>query len=374
MKDQGRRRGRLGVAVVAAGALLLGACGTPGAKLTPQQSVGKALGAEFNQSGVSLQVSIGLDGAQILQLAHATGGPDVTQSEANALAGTSIVVKLVGGHGESIQSTQFATDTANQLDLALLVNKSSSLELRYTGKTIYVRADLTTAIKEFGVSTSEAGTISRWLDQANQYLPGLSALGHGQWVAVPLASIESLLHQFQSSGSASVPTANTSQIAKAEQQLKTIFTGNATYAFEGTHGGRAEYAVTVQVHNALQKLAQALSGVIPTAGVGALDPSKMISGIVDKVPADQTVVLQMWVSNGKAQEVDLDVRQFDTSLPFAVPVRFVLGSASSIPAPTGATTLDLSKLPQILGQLFEGLLGGGIHASHVTPSTLQTGI
>lgn len=368
MSRQGHRGGRVGLAAVAGGALLLSACGTaanPATKLPPQQAVTSGFSAAVAGSSESIRVSLGLTGSQVLQLAHATGGKDVTAQQADSLAASSIVVDVATGHGEKLGSAQASSDTANKFDFAVQVNGTSPLEVRYLGQTIYLKADLTTLARDFGTGTSTTpGRFSAALQKGNQFVPGLAALGQGRWVSLPLSSVRSLFNQFKSQIPASGATAgNKTQILNAEQQLRAALASNTTYASAGTHGGRSEYTVTVQVHSFVQQALSAFTGLVPATGLGSLNPSQMISKAAAKVPANQTAVFQVFESGTKVNEIDLDLRQFDPKLPFAVPIRAALGSAPALSAPSGVTTLDLSKLPLLLGGLFAGGLGGSNHST-----------
>jgi hypothetical protein len=140
---------------------------------------------------------------------------------------------------------------------------------------------------------------------------------------------------------------------KLLDQLRAAFTNNATYTNAGNHGGRTEYTARLAAHNFVQQLAAALPSSMSSIP-GASSVTKGLSGLASKIPANQSVVLQLWVSHNKLQEVDFDLNQFNHKLPFAVPLRVQIGSAAPVTAPSGATSLDLSKIPQLLS----GLLGG----------------
>jgi len=109
-------------------------------------------------------------------------------------------------------------------------------------------------------------------------------------------------------------------------------------------------------HNFVQQLVGALPSSV-TSMLGASAGANSINGLANKIPANQTVVFDLWVSSGKVQEIEVDLNQFAHKYSFAVPLRVVISPGTPIQAPTGATNLDLSKIPQLLGGLISGGLG-----------------
>jgi hypothetical protein len=355
-----QRAGRGGLALLAAAVVTLGACGNPIARITTERAVGNAFGAVLSQPNVDLQVSLGVTAQQLQQLSSQLGKTSLSPKVAASIAGMSLVFELNTGHGEHLNSAQARTDHANQFSFALQIGSSAPVEIRYLAGSIFARADASTLLGDFGLAPAEAASFRHALQRANAYLPGLAALGQGQWVSVQTAAFAPLLNGLK----AKVPATTPASSKKLLDQLKAAFTNNATYSNAGTHGGRTEYNVTVAAHNLVQQLA----GLVPSAissVPGASSATKSLGSLASKIPATQTVVLQVWVSGNKAQEIDLDLNQFDHKLPFAVPLKVLIGSGAPVAAPTGATPLDLSKL----STLFSGLLGGGLGSNSQSSSS-----
>jgi hypothetical protein len=141
---------------------------------------------------------------------------------------------------------------------------------------------------------------------------------------------------------------------------------HSTYQNEGTQNGQTEYGVTVNVHGFIDQFAPALQkdlNMVP-GGFGT-KASSALKQREAKIPATQTVVFHLFVQDNKVNEVDLDVNQFagKDKMPFPVPVKLNISTPPTpIAAPAGATPLDLSRLPQLIGNLFSSL-GKGSSAS-----------
>jgi hypothetical protein len=319
-----------------------------------------------DQSGLSVQVSLGLTSAQVQQLSKKNGGTGMSTKQATAVSQGSIFLDIKTGHGEKLSSAQAKTDADNSYDFGLQIGSDMPLELRYVHQNLYLRAQLSTLLSDVGSST-KASSIQSSLQQADQFVPGLNALGQGNWVEVSHASLQSLsglLKQYSSSLGASGAAVNPSQYeavyGKLAQDVSAALKANSTVQNEGTSNGRTKYEATLKVQPFLTQVGPALQtdlGSLPGVGSefsGALNKAKT------QIPADQTAVADLFVQNSKLQEIDVDVNQFTSAsdkAPFPVPVKAVFGSPPSISVPSGATQLDLSKLPTLLSGLM-GSLGG----------------
>jgi hypothetical protein len=354
--------GRIGItalSAVMAGALLLGACGTAApASAPPKQAVNQAFDALGAQAGIDLRVSLGVSAAQLQKMATTNGGSSgLTAQNAKDIAESSIVVAYSTGNGKSINDSQAATDPAQRFGLAVQVGASAPLELRDVNQTIYLKADLATLLKDLGQDSTPANGFSRAVEGANQYIPGLSVLAQGGWVSVPASALTGLLQGLQtelpsSSSSASTP-ATSGQILS---QLHLAFTSNTTYALAGAPGPRTHYKLTLAVkpfvHEVLTALGSSLGNLSSVPGASSI--ANNINSAIAKIPANQKLVADVWVSNKKAQEIDIDLNQFDHRYAFAVPLRILIGPGEPITIPAQHTPLNLSKLGQMLG----GMLGG----------------
>jgi len=340
-----RRTGFGGLAMVAVAAVVLAACGNPATKVTPTQAVSKGFGGVVAQSGFNIKVSLGVTAQQLEQIATTLGGSGskLTPQIASTLTDTSIDVDFETGHGENIDSKQARTDRDDQFDFAVQIDGAAPLEIRYVDSTIYLHADLPTLLSDFGQPSSAATKFQSDLQSANSYVPGITALGQGQWVSAQTSALAPLLKDVKTGYSAASSTVS----LKLVDQLRAALDANSTYVNEGTNGGRTEYAVTVAVHSFVQQAGADLS-------------SSLSSLPESKIPASQTAVFDLYVSNNRVQEIVIDLNQFKHKFSFAVPLQIQFSSGSPVTIPQGATALNLSKLSSLLG----GLLGGASSTSN----------
>lgn len=349
------KTGRWAVSGTAAAALALAACSSnPNSaisKLPPAQAVSQSVGGLTAQPAIEVRLSLGVTAAQAQQLSKSSG------PKAGALSQGTLFLVAASGHGENLDSSQAATDTSDSFDLGLQLPSGTPVELRYVGQALYLKADLPSLYRAMGQSPTRAQQFQNTLDQADTYVPGLKALGQGQWVEASQQSLQSLnaiLKQYLG-GSASIDVSGTLQ--KLLQQVQTSLLDNATFQNLGNQGGRTEYAMTVKVRSFLNQLLPAVqndvNGLIP-AGLGSrlTTPLGQEAG---KVPARQTAVADLYVSGDKLQEADVDLTQFAGAHrpSFPVPLKAVFSTPSAVKAPAGAVPIDLSKLPSLL----QGLMG-----------------
>ncbi len=342
------RAGLGGLAVVTAAALALAACGNPSAPAaSPKQTVSNAVGAVASQAGVNLRISLGVTAGQLMTMDRAGGGNDgLSPKIADTIAKSTVII-------DSHQAGSGAK--ADQFDLAWQVGRATPVELRYLNQTLYLHADVDTLFADLGKDPS---SVNKALQGANSFVPGISSLGGSGWVSAQPSELAPLLKglKAQAPATATSPAATSDLMTKLDNAFKT----NSTITSARTHGGRAEYTVSLHAHDFLAAAAAAL----PTSMLGMAAGStatNAINGLVNKVPANRTIVVDVWVRDNKAQEIDVDLNQFASQAhkyAFPVPVRIVIGSSAPVPAPSGATPLDLSKIPQLLGGLMNGGLGG----------------
>jgi hypothetical protein len=354
--------GRASATILAAG-LALAACGTQ-SKLTPQQSVQNALNNLGAQSSLKVSVSLHLSSSQIESLSAADGGTAAPAAAAKAISQGAFFLGLQSGHGESLNSQRFTTDDSDRLALGLSSGSSTPVELRLVDQTVYLHLNPSELSNLGGSSTGS--NLASDLQKAAQVLPGLSSLAHGGWVSVSLSelqSLEGMLSELGGAGSSSNTTSNLPTAAsELRSQLINALGAHATYAYEGSSGGRSEYLVTLNVKGFVDEMAPVIQqGVSSLSGLPSSMTSKLSdigSKISKEVPAGKTVKMTLYVKNGVASEIDFDLRQAGVKANFAVPLRIAF-SQTTIDKPSGATPLNLSNLPQML----QGVLGNSSSAA-----------
>jgi hypothetical protein len=330
---------------------------------SPSQAVQTAIGNLGQQSSLSLAFSLPVTASQAQQIF--TG---VSSSDAQQITTGSIFFTEASGHGEALDSSQAKTDAQNSYAFGLTLGGSNPLEFRYVDQNIYLRVQAEQLATDFGKSTSSVQKATSQLSALNTYVPGITALGAGNWVEITHAGIQSLEGVLkQAEQSTSSTTLNSGQLQNQFLQLRTKILAalqtDSTFTSLGSTGGRSEYSVTVQIANFLNTISPAISSAFSSIpGYG----SKVSSGLQQaqsSLPSGQTATADLYVSNNKVSEIDFDVNQFTKKYSFPIPVRISVSSPGGPGAPSGATVLDLSKLPSLL----QGLLGSS--GSSTTPTT-----
>ena len=335
---------------------------------TPAQAVVTAFRGVGDQSSMHLSFSLPLTAAQFQQLWSTMGHGTMPQAEAQALSTASVFFSASTGHGESLYSSQANHDTDMSYDLGLTVNGDTPVELRYVGHALYIHLLVGQAFADFGQPDSNgAKQVQSMLQLGEQYVPGLRALDQGKWVEVSQQTFKSLepflrqMGQNGQQGAGTHTTPSTSQaatvIGKLRSDLLRALDGNVTVADLGKDQGRTKYTATLNLSNFLATAKPKMQ-----ADLAGLPGGSMLGSLLFRstrpVPPGRTLVTDIYVTDNKVSEVDLDARQFMSKNPgFAVPVRIAVGGAGPITAPPGAVQLDLSKLPVIIQGLL-GQLGG----------------
>lgn len=351
--NSARRKGLRLVSVLAVGGgLALSACGSA-AKQSPASAVDSAISGLGGSSSLTMQVKLGITAAQIEQLASQSHS-HLTSAEAQALASGSISFTAQTGHGEALDSNQALTDTGNAYDLALNVGGSSPLEIRYVSHALYVHAQAGQLLTDLGKSQAGAAKLQSRLDQLNQYVPGISALGQGQWVEVSPASLTALANLAEQAGGAGHVTAAQIQgvLGGLRSDVFSSFKANSTSQSAGPSSSSA-YTTTLDVHGFLSSLAPTLQKDLQLVPVVGSKLSNDFAQLEKSVPAGRKVTATVHTSGGKLSEIDVDLRQFSqkSTVSFPVPLKVSFTSAQAVSTPGGAQVLDLSKLPNLIANM-----------------------
>ena len=351
-----RTVGRVAVAA-AIGAGALTACST-----TPQAPPAQAVSDSFrnlgDQSSLSVTLSLGLSASQLGTLATTNGGKGLSPAVANTIATGSVFVDVQTTNGKPLNSTSGAAAGNTNLDLGLNVGSTTPLEVRIVDGSLYARVDADQLAADTGQSPASTASFKASLQNADQVVPGLAALANDQWVEVSKASLQALLDMAKQFGAqGQTGSANQSQYRAATSKLLSdigaAFKSNSTVTADGTHGSGTYYTVSVPIRPFAEQLATAFQSYLNSLPGGSTIASKFGSSLNQAVANNnQTLTLQVVVQDNQAAEVDLDVNQFlsgSHKAPFAVPVQLKFGTPTDITAPSGATELNLAKIPSLLG-------------------------
>jgi hypothetical protein len=365
------RSGKLVAAGALGAALALSACssspsskagGTGNSKTAtepPASAVTTAFSDLSSQSSVSLTFSLGITAAQAEVLNAQTSGSKMTQPQLHALTTGSIVFEVATGGGEELSSAKAKTDRNSSFDLGLNMDGNTPFELRVVDQNIYLKTDVGQLGSDVGQTPQKTTSFTTLLQRLNQYVPGIDSLAAGKWVEVSHQSLAQLAPELKrlGQGTASSPTTvNQAQarsaVLKLVDDLENALKANTTFTNLGTTGGRSEYGAVLNVSSlasavipVLQQDLQAIPSLGSTLG-------SRIGSLQSRVPPGKTASADVYVKDNKVSEVDLDLDQFMTKKPpFPVPLRMIFGQPGPVSAPSGATMLDLSKLPSLLSSL-----------------------
>lgn len=351
----------LGVATLG---LVISACGSStkaaSSKSAPAGSAVAALdasiGALGSQSSVEARFSLDVTAAQAAELAGKAGGSTSTAAMSKALSTGSVFFAEQTGQGEPLDSKTAASDPGNSYDFGLSFPSGTPLEVRYVGQALYLHLQASALMADLGEPASSAASLKSELGTLNAEVPGLATLASGGWVEVSKSALSPLIADLKSLGASSSSTSPakiTSSLVNLRTSVLAAIKANSTVTSVGSAGGRQEYAVDVNAKALASSIDTALngaSGLVPSVGNKLGSLSKSLASI----PANLVVTIDAYTSAGKLAEADVNLDQFFTTHKptFAVPLRMTITSAS-ITAPSGATELNLSKLPSLVG----GLLG-----------------
>lgn len=336
--------------------------------MTPEQAVATAVKNLGSESSLQMAFSLGITAAQAAQLGGSSGGSAPTAAEAQALASGHIFITEATGHGEALSSAEAATDPQRSLDLALSIGSNTPFELRYVDQNLYLRAQIDQLLSDIGQKASSASKLSSELNAANTFIPGISSLAAGNWVEVSHASLDSLGASLKQAAGSSSPSVSVSQTTKLASQLVGALQSNSVFTSLGNAGGRSEYSMALNVSgfaSVALSILQSFASSVP--GLGAKIGSSL-SSAAGKIPSGLSAVIDLFVSGNRLSEADLDVNQFKHKYSFAIPLKVEFSSPGAPSAPSGATNLDLSKLPSLLANLLQGLGKSSSGASSATTS------
>jgi hypothetical protein len=314
--------------------------------VTTANAVGDAFSGIRSQSGIKLTLSLGVTPDQLLQIGN-DGGDTLTKALATSLSGTSVVINLHTGHGESLDqaSANGASDKDSQAEISLLVKGETPVDIRVVDQNLFLKADVSQLLSLYGQDPAQASETIKGLSQMDAAVPGLSKLAGGGWVSISLTELSSLAAR------AVKPSATTLPSAKGGSLLNDIgaaFNRNQTVVNNGTHDGRTEYTIVAPVRQLAQDLISTLAKDSGTSASAMSAVTNELSSSLDSIPAGQRATVQLWVKDDKAQEIDFDLNQFANKYPFPVPLKIVIGDGSVVKAPSGATAIDLSPLAAML--------------------------
>lgn len=323
---------------------------------SPSAQVDSAVSKLGSGTNLEISVSLPMSVSDLEQMSSGKGSTPLTAAQANAIANGSFFIIVGSGHGESLSASR--TDATDAIDAGVTISGNTPFEVRYVDQNLYLQVKISQLLTDVGQDPSKASKFTSEASQLNTYVPGLSSLVQGNWVEITHSSLQSLEGPLKnlegqlgaSSSSSSVPsTPSMADELKLEHVILSAIKANSTVSSLGSSNGRSEYSVTVQVANFLQAVAPQLESTFSDVPKEGAAISADIQKAEAALPAGQTATADVYVSNGALSEIDIDLNQFKHKYSFPIPLRISLSTPGAPTAPSGATQLDTSKIPSLLG-------------------------
>jgi len=204
------------------------------------------------------------------------------------------------------------------------------------GGVVFVDSAGLQAVDEALAVLAAAGTLARVrrsLLRENKTVPGITALGRGEWVSVDPAQLES-------------PTTLQSQGDRVVTAMREALESATRFQLIRASAGRGEYEATVVARAFLTRLSTALKGVTNPAGGPPF--GAVIHGMVRGVPAGTTVVVHLLVLDGRLSEVRVDLGQWSRAPRPTLPLVLRISPAGPVTAPAHSVAIDVTPLAKQL--------------------------
>ena len=336
------------VVVTAATALVVAGCGGGGSSNTSNKDPKAAFSTGLSGLGktdvltVTLKFDTTADNLIALSKEDKSGGNVLDAATAKDIANGELVFETKTLNGKNISEHKAGAGNPVAIRFAFNDNGSTYVEIRSRDNTLFAKADVKNLLDLFQQSKAYTELQAR----ANSLPPFVKAFVGGQWVSLDLGVLKSLAGQFGGGAAASPNPAMGDKIVAA---LKDAITRDSTVARIGTDSQGDHLRLTAQSRALFADLLHSLGTAIPG---GELILSKIDT---NKIP-DHSIVVDAWISNGSLAKLSLDVAQFvpaDQKKPGdTLPIVLTFDrSGDDIPAPSGATKVDLSQLGSLLGGL-----------------------
>jgi hypothetical protein len=343
-----QRRTSLAVIACASAATLLAGCGssssggatgsgTNDSSQSPSQELTSSVSALGKASTLTTTVKLGATASQISALA-ASGGSNITSTEANTIAGAEIAVEVVAPSGKTLSDVTGSGSSGSAVDITVSDNGTNYLSIRSLNKTLYVQADLKDLFNALGQGSTYAGLQSQVAE-----LPGfLQALVAGKWVSLPQSAATGL------TGTSSGSSASPEQEKALLSGLKNILSKDVTVTRESS-GSTDDLALSANSRSLVTDFVSTVTAAVPAAA------AELGGANLSNVPS-QNIGLGAQVTNGALSQLSIDLGQFDPKGKAHLPLELNFSqSGAAISAPSGAVAVNTQELTELLGGLTGGL-------------------
>jgi hypothetical protein len=288
-----------------------------------------AVRADQRLPGVRLRFSLGTT-AQHLRWMTKDKLPVRT---AALYAGAAVTYTLHTADGEPLDTPGLAKSHLVDSAVAYSESGQSLLQLVGVGDRLYGRVRLQGLLWDWRAPAGTLARVRRSLLRENKTVPGITALGRGEWVSVDPAQLES-------------PTTLQSQGDRVVTAMREALESATRFQLIRASAGRGEYEATVVARAFLTRLSAALKGVTNPAGGPPF--GAVIHGMVRGVPAGTTVVVHLLVLDGRLSEVQVDLGQWSRAPRPTLPLVLRISPAGPVTAPAHSVAIDVTPLAKQL--------------------------
>lgn len=322
---------------------LLAACGTSSGgagashSASPAAELSSAVHALGHAHSLALTFSLGVSGADLLQLASGFGGDGPTKAQADALSNDHIGIEFQAADGKTLGETGGLSPGGSAFALTLGDDNQNYFTFEEVAGALYAHIDL-----RYFLGLANGAPSFRKVERMVSGAPAFvrDALA-GKWISLPAATLKSF--EGLATGQLGATPAPSQFNALRAKLLSTLLADLSVT--RAASGGTDDLGITFQLRKLISDeyaaVAPTLSGLIP--GGAALPPLHPA-----KIPA-VSVHLDAFVQNSALSRVELDAGQFDTEEHISLPLELnITQQAPTITAPGNATPIDLGSIGQLL--------------------------
>lgn len=310
--------------------LTLVACASDEADRDPKGTVVQGVRALGELPGLELELSLQSDVSSLQ--AMASGGGGLSETDAEKILSSGVSIKAVQGEGP--------LDVA--FEAVVRVAGADALEVRFLRDTVYARADVAHLLETFG---QDPRAVSALLGQAQASGFGfLRPALEGKWVA---------LSGFGQLGTAlgAPPPQETAEQRRAGRRIADLLERKAEVEAVGGDDAGDHYVVRLPLRDTLRGVIEIVRDLEQLPGQFLPDPSTAPDGPVE---------LDVWITDGRVSQVEVDFLQFARLAEDLVPegvnrLALRLGIEpfdGAIETPPDAVALDLGRL---MRAVFQGI-------------------
>lgn len=332
--------------VLAAAAALIAGCGSSSSggtkataandtSVTPAVELANAIHALGDAKTLSIQLTLGASGADLLQIASGLGGDGPTKAQADAIGHDHIGIEIQAPEGQTI-----GDGGKGAFAFTLGDDNKDYFILQSVDDSLYGQIDL-----RYFLGLINGAPSFKSLQQQAAGAPGFirDALD-GKWISLPASTLKSLTALAGQGQTGATPS--TGALARLRSQALDTLLADVQVtrtSSDGTDDLKVTFQLRKLISDEYAAVAPIIKSLVP--GGSALPPLKPAD-----IP-DVAVAFDAFVTDGALSKVVLDAGQFDTKEHISVPLELTISQEGpAITAPADATPIDLSSL----GQLFSG--------------------